>query len=98
MTSNKSLEGQIEASPELEAITRRWMNALATRQGDICRALFSESDYLFYVGSDEDEVFDGSLLRDGYVDHVGALPKLTVHCQELRAYAHGETGFTYVIL
>jgi len=81
-------------SPELEAITRRWVDALSNRRGDICRALFSDSDYLFYVGSDEEEIFEGGLLREGYVDHVDAIPDFTTQCHELKAFTNGETGWS----
>ncbi len=94
MASNDAQERSIEVSPELEAITQRWVEAFSSKRGEVCRALFSESDFLFYVGSDKDETFEGGLLREGYVDHVEAVPDFSAHCQELRAFSHGETGWS----
>ena len=94
MNASKEQGDGIEPSPELEAITQRWVNALATKRGDVCRALFSDSDHLFYVGSDEDEIFEGGLLLQGYVDHVEAIPNFTTQCQELKAFTHGDTGWS----
>lgn len=85
---------EIEPSPELAAITRRYVAGLTGKRGDVCRALFTDSEYLFYVGSDVDEVLECNVLRAGYVEHVDRVPKVTATCEDLRAIVRGDVGWS----
>lgn len=83
----------IKPSDELIAVTRRWMGALEARDGLVLTALFSNSDALRYVGTDQGEFFAGRLLRDAYPQHVQELPAFRLSCETLEAFAQGEVGW-----
>lgn len=84
----------IEVSQELVAITQRWMVALGKKQGSILEALFSNTDQVRYVGSDDDEFFSGKILHEGYSQHAEAMPKLQLKNKTIEAFSRGDIGWS----
>ncbi len=89
----KPAVGQAQPSDELAAVTRRWVEAIEKKDGRALSALFSDSPVLRYIGTDRDEIFAGSMLREGYGRHVGELPDFRMTCERLEAFAQGEVGW-----
>jgi len=85
--------GFVARSEELIAVVRRWISALEAKDTQVLTALFSQSDSMRYVGSAEEEIFQGELLRKGYGDHVNEIPDIHADCQMLEAFARVRTGW-----
>ncbi len=66
---------ETQSSPELTAITDRWINALAVCDPDTIQNLFSTSVPPLYCGTDLGEVWSGKFLIDNYPIHMADAPK-----------------------
>jgi len=84
----------IKPSAELIAITRRWSAAVANKDGATVKNLLSSSDHLSYIGTAFDEYWSGSVLRDGFGDHIQEIPDLTQEELHIEAFECGEVGWS----
>lgn len=78
-------------------MARRWLNAFQQADGQAQANLFAKSEHVRYLGSGKNEYWSGTVLRDGYADHVAELPALTLDCKEIEAFEHVNTGWALCI-
>jgi len=82
-------------SSELLAVSRRWIDAIHSKRKNELRNLLSNHDHLRFVGSGEDEVWAGAVVREGIGEFFGALPPfLKIDETFAEAYENGETGWS----
>lgn len=72
---------------------QRWQEAMRVRDGRTILNLLSENAALRYVGSAENEIWSGPLLRAGFVDHVREIPDFTYDQHLAEAHQHGDCGW-----
>ena len=82
----------ITPSTELAAIVRRWGVAVEARDELTLRNLLSASEHLSYLGSAEDELWTGKVLRDGIGDHFREVPKFEQGKNDIHAFECGDVG------
>lgn len=85
----------ITPSTELAAIVRRWGVAVEARDELTLRNLLSTSEHLSYLGSAEDELWTGKVLRDGIGDHFREVPKFEQGKGDIHAFECGDVGWGY---
>jgi len=85
----------ITKSPELVAVTERWLKAQAHKNPEILVGLFSESDHLSYVGTGPNELWTGQYLREGYHLHTKEIPEFVVVTDKIEAFENDSTGWAY---
>ncbi len=85
----------IKESPELVAVARRWLQALEEKDTETLGNMFSKSEYLRYVGTDENEIWSGDLVREGYADHANEIPDITMETQRIEAFECGSMGWAF---
>lgn len=85
-----------EVSSELEAVVRRWVEALRARDFETAAALFHRGAYGRYIGSDEHEWWRGVGFVDAYSRHQGELPDFTLEIEEIEAFESGPVGWAAV--
>jgi class 3 adenylate cyclase len=83
----------VEASEELVAVAKRWIKAIETKDSDVLSALFSNSNSLRYIGSDQEEIFHGQILREGYAHHIDEVPDFRAECHSVEAFQSGRIGW-----
>lgn len=83
----------VRRSPELEAIARRWLHAMLSQRLKTAVSLFSQSDALTYIGSDENEYWAGDALRLGYVAHLREANPAVTSNLEVEAWEGGAFGW-----
>jgi len=87
----------IKESPELVAVTTRWLKALQGKDRKVLNNLLSKSAHLRYIGSADNEFWAGNFLRDGYADHIDEVPNFSVTPSVLEAFECGDTGWALAI-
>ena len=85
-------------SAELAAIAKRWINTYAGRNSLAVTQLFSMSDAVAYIGSDEGELFTGDAVRDSFAAFTNGQVKLVPEGMEATAYESGNFGWAYTTL
>ncbi len=83
----------IKKSPELIAIAQRWVLAFQEKDRGAIENIFSSSEYLRYIGSDKNEIWSGSIVRNAYADHIDEIPDFKYEQHELEAFESGQTGW-----
>ncbi|MEW9919857.1 adenylate/guanylate cyclase domain-containing protein [Marimonas sp. MJW-29] len=82
-------------SPEVLAVSRRWIDAIQYRRGTELRNLMSEQDHLRFVGTGEGELWAGNAVREGVAAFFGGNPTLLRHDETFaEAFENGETGWS----
>ena len=82
-----------KTSPEIEAIVIRWNEAIRTKDKDSINNMLSASEQLRYVGSAENELWSGALLRRGIGDHFDAVPDFHYRGYNIDAYESGQISW-----
>ncbi|MEO9572658.1 MAG: adenylate/guanylate cyclase domain-containing protein [Tateyamaria sp.] len=85
-------------SPELAAIAKRWINTYSGRNSLAVTQLFSTSDAVTYIGSDEGELFVGDAVRDSFAAFTNGQVKLVPENVEATGYEAGNFGWAYTTL
>jgi len=85
----------ITRSPELEAITKRWIDALARSDGEMMLNLLASEDPLLFCGSAPNEVYRNDALRDGYGRHIAEMPGARWINQIFEAWQTGDSGWCF---
>ncbi|WP_093038020.1 adenylate/guanylate cyclase domain-containing protein [Ruegeria marina] len=80
-------------SYELESIVRRWLHAIFNQQPKTAVNLFSESDALSYIGTDEKEYWAGDNLRRGYGAHMSEADPSVMKALDVDAWECGSFGW-----
>lgn len=83
----------INKSTELEAIIRRWVDSVQGVDREAIKNLFSESNALRYIGTDEAELWSGKIVRDAYSDHLAEIPDFSFDISEVEAYERDRVGW-----
>ena len=82
-------------SPEVLAVSRRWMDAVWSKRKNEMRNLLSDRDHLRFVGTAEDELWAGDVVREGIGEFFGVIPQFLKHDETFaEAYENGETGWS----
>lgn len=82
-----------EVSSELQAVVRRWGDALFRRDFVTAAAMFHRGEHGRYVGSDEHEWWRGVEFVDAYPQHQDELPEFSVDVEEVEAFESGSVGW-----
>lgn len=88
---------EVKPSAELVAITARFERAIHARDAGVLRNLFSGSDSVRYLGTADNELWSGALVRDGFADHVGELPRFETQDVSCEAFECGSVGWSLTI-
>lgn len=82
-------------SSEILAVSRRWIDAIQyKRENELCN-LLSEHDHLRFVGTGENELWAGDVVRDGIAEFFGEIPPLLKHVEIFgEAFENGDTGWS----
>lgn len=83
-------------SPELAAIAQRWLKTYAARNSEAIVNIFSRSDSVSYIGSDEGEVFAGDEVRDMFGAFTEHQVVLELEDISAKGYESGPVGWAYV--
>lgn len=86
----------IRPSQELEAVVRRWMDAMNRRDYATAANLFLRSPYGRYVGSDGHEWWQGTDFVDAYGAHQSEMAEYYIDVEELEAFEAGDIGWAAV--
>ncbi len=84
-------------SPELAAVAERWLKTYAGRNANATVNLFSGSDSITYIGSDEGETFTGQEVRDMFGAFTQHQVMLELEDMQTRAFEAGSVGWAYVL-
>jgi len=85
----------IRPSPELLAVSRRWFEAIRTKNIGALRDYLSTADELRFIGTGENEFWNGRAVRDGISGFFKELPAPEVWEElEGEAYENGESGWS----
>lgn len=87
---------EFEASDELEAVARRWVEAMRQRDFETAANFFYRGEGSRYVGSDSHEWWQGGDFVDAYSQHQSELPEFTMEVEELEAYESGPVGWAAI--
>jgi class 3 adenylate cyclase len=81
-------------SPELLAVSRRWIDAIRHGRKTQLRNFLSDRPHLRFVGTGEGELWAGDVVREGIGEFFGAIPPILRH-EETFAEAHenGDVGW-----
>lgn len=83
-----------QRSHELEQIVRRWLHAIFNQQPKTAVNLFSDTDALSYIGTDEREYWAGENLRRAYGDHMTEADPSVIRSSEIEAWECGGFGWS----
>jgi class 3 adenylate cyclase len=84
-----------QPSPELLAVSRRWYDAITHNRASDMRNLLSQQDYLRFVGTGENEVWNGHLVREGVGDfYASRQQQLVTKETSAEAFENGDTGWS----
>jgi class 3 adenylate cyclase len=90
----------INKSPELQAVCRRWMNALAANDTATLANLYSRSAAATYLGTDNEEYWVGRDVGIAVSRHWAEVAKSLgvsfVEIAEIDAYENGTTGWAVI--
>lgn len=85
----------IRQSPELLAVSRRWYQGIITQNTRILRDYLSSAEELRFIGTGEDEYWNGPSVRDGVGDFFAEMPVVeAIEELEAEAYENGDTGWS----
>lgn len=84
---------KITPSPELGAIVRRWLRSYASGEKEAVINLFSEDSSLGYIGSSDNEIWRGDVLRRGMAHYMEDIPKFSWDRDDFRGFECGEIGW-----
>ncbi len=84
----------MEDSPELAAVTRRYLAAFAGGNTTALHDLFSSSDDVSLIGSDPGEWVLGRPVLDMLAAQFAELVGMSITIHELYAWSHGDTGWS----
>lgn len=85
----------IRSSPELLAVSRRWYETIRTRNTDALRGYLSIADELRFIGTGEDQFWNGRAVRDGIGGFFKVIPEPDIWEEiEGEAFENGETGWS----
>ncbi|NIZ59428.1 guanylate cyclase [Sedimentitalea sp. CY04] len=85
----------IRTSPELLAVSRRWHQAILTGNTEILRDFMSAAEELRFIGTADNEYWNGSVVGDGVAGFFAEIPALiSVEEEEAEAFENGETGWS----
>ena len=85
-------------SPELAAITKRWLMAYSARHASAVVNLFSKSAATTYIGSSDGEIWSGDELRETFAAYTDDQAKLIPENIEVQAFEAGSFGWAYTTL
>mgnify|MGYP001812460784 CR=1 FL=1 len=78
---------------ELGSIVRRWLQAIFNHQPKTAVNLFSETEALSYIGTDEKEYWSGENLRRGYGAHMSEADPSVMKALDIEAWECGDFGW-----
>lgn len=82
-------------SPEVLAVSKRWFEAIRTRNTDALRDYLSASDELRFIGTGENEYWRGRAVRNGIGGFFEEMPEPSLwEILEEEAFENGETGWS----
>lgn len=82
-------------SPEILAVSRRWIDAIVQKRKNALGNLLSEHHYLRFIGTAEGELWAGDVVREGVGDFFGVIPQFLKHEETFaEAFENGETGWS----
>ncbi|MEM7318543.1 MAG: nuclear transport factor 2 family protein [Pseudomonadota bacterium] len=76
-------------------MTRRWNEAVRSKDGPALSNMLSTSQHLRYQGSAEGEEWSGPALRAGFPDHVREIPDFEWDEHSLEAFEAGPVGWAH---
>lgn len=85
----------IKRSPELEAITTRFLHALTQSNGEMMQNLLHSSAPLVFCGSADNEVFRDDFYRTHYARHISEMPTGIFRDTTVEGYEGGELGWCF---
>jgi adenylate cyclase len=85
----------IRQSPELLAVSRRWHDAIKSGKTDKLKDFLSSSEDMRFIGTAENEYWNGPVVGEGIADFFGEIPELNA-MEEIsaEAFENGETGWS----
>lgn len=86
----------ITPSPELIAITERWIELMNRRDFSAVANLFLRTESGRYVGTDAHEWWQGKPYVDAYAQHQDEMPDFVIDIQEIEAFEAGSVGWSAV--
>ncbi|MDX1469080.1 MAG: adenylate/guanylate cyclase domain-containing protein, partial [Acidimicrobiia bacterium] len=86
----------IRESPELEAVVRRWVEAMNRRDFETVANFFLRSAHGRYVGTDAHEYWKGLAYIDAYAAHQDEMPEFFIDIEEAEGFDVGEFGWAAV--
>lgn len=85
----------IQPSPELIAVSRRLHQAILTGNTEILPEFFSSDENLRFIGTAENEYWNGSVVSRGLSDFFKEVPEIYAAEEvEAEAFENGETGWS----
>lgn len=85
----------IRPSPELLAVSRRWHNAICEGNTGILAGFMSDAEEARFIGTAENEYWNGAVIGQGIGDFFGEIPTLLLAEEvEAEAFENGETGWS----
>lgn len=85
----------IRPSPELIAVSRRLHQAIITGNIEILADFFSPTEEMRFIGTAENEYWNGSVVSEGVADFFKEVPDIyAVEEIEAEAFENGETGWS----
>ena len=85
----------IKPSPELLAVSRRWIDAIQHKRENEIRNILSDHGHLRFVGTGDGELWAGDVVREGIGAFFRAIPPLIKHTETFaEAFENGETGWS----
>lgn len=84
-------------SPEIAAVAVRWIKTYAARNADAVIKLFSCSDAVSYIGSDEGEFFVGDELRRMFKAFSDHQVVLELEDMDAKGFETGSVGWAYIM-
>lgn len=84
-----------QPSSELLAVSRRWIDAIQFKRENELRNILSDHQYLRFIGTGENELWAGDVVREGVGEFFGAIPPLLKHVETFgEAFENGDTGWS----
>lgn len=81
-------------SPELLAVSRRWHQAIISNT-EVLEGFLSSAEELRFIGTAENEYWNGSIVGKGVADFFGEIPEIVAVKEiEAEAFENGETGWS----
>lgn len=83
----------MKESPELVAVTMRWVDAMSARDYDTAANLYHRSEHFRYIGSDVHEWWKGIAPIEAYAQHQSELPEYEMEVLEVEAFETNSFGW-----